>query len=110
MAGTAASGPLLPSIGRSRRLRATPASRSSPTGWYCSYKGHVSTANPSRLVSVKLTPVGRPHSFVSPERAGDRQPHPGDRVVVQGESGTAVGTVVRSVPELVERRLPAGDP
>ena len=70
----------------------------------------MSASNPSRLVSVKLTPVGRPHSFVSMERSGDRQPHPGDQVVVQGESGTAVGTVVRSIPQLVERRLPAGDP
>jgi len=70
----------------------------------------VSSPNPPRLVSVKLTPVGRPHSFVSMERAGDRQPNPGDQVVVQGESGTAVGTVIRSVPQLVARRLPAGDP
>jgi len=60
-------------------------------------------------VSVKLTPVGRQHSFVSMERTGDRPPRTGDQVVVQGESGTAVGTVVRSIPQLVERRLPAGD-
>ena len=70
----------------------------------------MNAANPARLVSVKLTPVGRPHSFVSMERAGDRQPSPGDQVVVQGESGTAVGTVIRSIPGLVARRLPAGDP
>jgi len=69
----------------------------------------VSASNPSRLISVKLTPVGRPHTFVSPERAGDRQPHTGDQVVVQDENGTAVGTVVRSVPQLVERRLPSGE-
>jgi len=69
----------------------------------------VSASNHSRLISVKLTPVGRAHTFVSPERSGDRQPHAGDRVVVQGEGGAAVGTVVRSIPELVERRLPAGD-
>src|SRR5262249_43991967 len=70
----------------------------------------VSAVNPPRLVSVKLTPVGRPHSVVSVERAGDRQPRTGDQVVVQDESGTAVGTVVRSIPALAERRLPAGDP
>jgi len=69
----------------------------------------VSASNPSRLISVKLTPVGRQHTFVSPERAGDRQPHTGDQVVVQDENGTAVGTVVRSVPQLVERRLPSGE-
>jgi cell fate regulator YaaT (PSP1 superfamily) len=44
------------------------------------------------------------------ERAGDRQPSPGDQVVVQGESGTAVGTVIRSIPQLVARRFPGGDP
>ena len=69
----------------------------------------MSASNPPRLVAVKLTPVGRPHSVVSTERAGDRPPRPGDQVVVQDDSGTAVGTVVRSIPTLVERRLPAGD-
>jgi cell fate regulator YaaT (PSP1 superfamily) len=67
------------------------------------------STNSSRLVSVKLTPVGRSHSFLSMERSGDRTPRPGQQVVVQGEGGSAVGTVVRSVPQLVERRLPPGE-
>ena len=62
-----------------------------------------------RLVSVKLTPVGRPHSFLATPRNGDSAPRPGERVVVQGESGPAMGTVVRGVPQTVERRLPQGD-
>ena len=69
----------------------------------------MSVPNSPRLISVKLTPVGRQHSFLSMERAGDRTPNPGDQVVVQSESGTAVGTVVRAVPKLVERRLPVGE-
>jgi cell fate regulator YaaT (PSP1 superfamily) len=63
---------------------------------------------PPRLVSVKLTPVGRPHTYLSANLPGDRAPRPGDSVVVQTEGGPAVGTLVRSIPQVVERR-PNGD-
>jgi cell fate regulator YaaT (PSP1 superfamily) len=65
---------------------------------------------PLRFVSVKLTPVGRVHSFAVREEEA-RLPHAGESVVVQTESGPAVGTVVRSVPALDDRRrLPADSP
>ena len=65
------------------------------------------TTNP-RLVSVKLTPVGRPHTFLSTGRP-DATPRPGERVVVQGDGGPAVGVVVRGVPQTAERRLSPGE-
>jgi len=65
------------------------------------------STNP-RLVSVKLTSVGRPHTFLSTGRP-DATPRPGERVVVQGEGGPAVGVVVRGVPQTAERRLPSGE-
>ena len=34
---------------------------------------------------------------------------PGDRVVVQTDGGPAVGTVVRAIPQLAERRRPPAD-
>ena len=58
------------------------------------------------LVAVKLTPVGRAQSFLLGDQA---RPLPGDRVVVQTDAGTAVGTVVRSIPQLDEKRRPTGD-
>ena len=70
----------------------------------------MSTPAGVRLVSVKLTPVGRPHTFVSTARNGDAAPQPGDQVVVQSEAGPAMGTVVRSVPQTVERRMPTFEP
>ncbi len=63
---------------------------------------------PARLVSVKLTPVGRAHSFLTDLPAG-AFPRAGDAVVVQAENGPAVGTVVRSVPQLDDRRRLAAD-
>ena len=70
----------------------------------------MSTPAGVRLVSVKLTPVGRPHTFVSTARNSDAAPQPGDQVVVQSEAGPAMGTVVRSVPQTVERRMPTFEP
>ena len=58
------------------------------------------------LVAVKLTPVGRAQSFLLGDQA---RPMPGDRVVVQTDAGPAVGTVVRSIPQLDEKRRPVGD-
>ena len=68
----------------------------------------MSTSTNPRLVSVKLTPVGRPHTFLSTARA-DAAPRPGEQVVVQSEGGPAVGVVVRGVPQTAERRLPPGE-
>jgi cell fate regulator YaaT (PSP1 superfamily) len=64
---------------------------------------------PIRLVSVKLSPVGRVQTLVGDDLPGDVQPRPGDAMVVHTESGQAVGTVVRSIPALVERRRPPAD-
>ncbi len=69
----------------------------------------MSVAPTVRLVSVKLSPVGRPHTYVSPNLPGGQVPRPGDAVVVQAEGGAAVGTLVRSIPQTVERRQHAGD-
>ncbi len=69
----------------------------------------MSTPTNARLVSVKLTPVGRPHTFLATPRSGDMAPRPGERVVVQSDGGAAVGTVVRGVPQVAERRLPQGE-
>jgi cell fate regulator YaaT (PSP1 superfamily) len=41
---------------------------------------------------------------MDPRHAQSGGPQPGDRVVVQSEAGAAVGTVVRSVPALAEKR------
>jgi cell fate regulator YaaT (PSP1 superfamily) len=68
----------------------------------------VSDPVPARLVSVKLTPVGRAQAFLT-DLPAHSLPRTGEQVVVQCEGGHAVGTVVRSVPELDERRRPAAD-
>jgi cell fate regulator YaaT (PSP1 superfamily) len=68
------------------------------------------SALPPRLVSVKLTPVGRSHTYLATNLPGGQTPHPGDAVVVQAEGGAAVGTLVRSIPQIVARRQQAGDP
>ena len=60
------------------------------------------------LVTVKLTPVGRGQTFVA-DRPPDAALRTGDRVVVQTDSGTAIGTVVRHVPQLDEKRRPPAD-
>ena len=66
-------------------------------------------ADPVRLVSVKLTPVGRAHTLPISDFPADSRPRPGTPVVVQTENGIAVGTVVRSIPQLEERRRPPAD-
>jgi cell fate regulator YaaT (PSP1 superfamily) len=60
------------------------------------------------LVAVKLTPVGRSQTFL-PADAADVAPRMGDRVVVQTDAGPAVGTVVRRIPALDDKRRPATD-
>ena len=58
---------------------------------------------PARLVSVKLTPVGRAQAFPAdlPETEALQ---PGDKVVVQCDNGPALATVVRSVSQLDAKR------
>jgi cell fate regulator YaaT (PSP1 superfamily) len=68
----------------------------------------VSDPVPVRLVSVKLTPVGRAQTFLA-DLPADVHPRAGDRVVVQAENGPALGIVVRSVPQLEERKRPPAD-
>lgn len=63
---------------------------------------------PARLVSVKLTPIGRAQTFLT-DLMDDAAPRAGDRVVVQSDAGPAVGTVVRSVSQLEDKRRPPPD-
>jgi cell fate regulator YaaT (PSP1 superfamily) len=60
------------------------------------------------LVSVKLTPVGRVQTL-RPDDPAEPAPRAGDRVVVRTHAGTAVGTVVRGIPQLDEKRRPPDD-
>jgi cell fate regulator YaaT (PSP1 superfamily) len=64
--------------------------------------------NPVRLVSVKLSPVGRAHTCVEAGEAGS-PPRVGQAVVIQTESGPAVGTVVPTIQRIAEKRAPSGD-
>src|SRR3954471_421561 len=58
----------------------------------------------ARTVSVKLTPVGRAQDFVLDRSESAVSPSRGDSIVVQTESGPAIGTVVASIPQVAERR------
>jgi len=69
----------------------------------------MNTPNAVRLVSVKLTPVGRAQTVLAGDLPRETPLRAGDRVVVQGEAGPALATVVRSIPELDEKRRPAAD-
>ncbi len=69
----------------------------------------MSEVTPHPFVSVKLTPVGRVHTFLLPELAFDTSPAPGDVVVVETDQGRAVGTVVRGIPALAARKAPVLD-
>jgi cell fate regulator YaaT (PSP1 superfamily) len=64
---------------------------------------------PVRLVSVKLSPVGRVQTLVADDVPAARPPRPGDQVVVNTEAGVSVATVVPSIPQLEERRRPPAD-
>ena len=68
----------------------------------------MSASDPARLVSVKLTPVGRAQTFVLDDQRGEA-PQVGEQVVVQTDGGPAVGTVVRGIPQVLERRRPAAE-
>ena len=69
----------------------------------------MNTSDPVRLVSVKLSPVGRAQTFLLDDRAFRSTPRAGDRVVVNADNGPAVGTVTRSVQEINARRRPPAD-
>lgn len=69
----------------------------------------VSASDPARLVSVKLTPVGRAQTFLLGDLPAGAVPLTGQQVVVQTDGGPAVGTVVRSIPQIAERRRPPAD-
>jgi cell fate regulator YaaT (PSP1 superfamily) len=69
----------------------------------------MNVSNGAPLVAVKLTPVGRSQTFLPADPAVTDGPRVGDRVVVQTESGTAIGTVVRRIPQLDDKRRPAAD-
>ena len=73
------------------------------------------------FVSVKFAPVGRTQTFLLPELAldaldpdtpaADVTPlSAGDAVVVQSAEGPAVGTVMRGIPQLQDRRRDMADP
>ena len=61
---------------------------------------------PVKLVSVKLSPVGRVQTFLA---GPGEEARVGDEVVVHTEAGDAGGTGVRSIPPIAERRRPAAD-
>jgi cell fate regulator YaaT (PSP1 superfamily) len=63
--------------------------------------------SPLRFVSVKLTPVGRAQTYAL--EADARLPRPHESVVVQTDSGTALGTVVAGIAQLDGKRQPAVD-
>ena len=80
------------------------------------------SSGPTRpFVSVKFSPVGRTYSFLLPELAldspedGDAAPPappavvPGDPVVVQTSEGRALGTVMRPIPALADKKAPPAD-
>ena len=69
----------------------------------------MNTPDPAPLVAVKLTPVGRAQTFLHGGLPPDVTPQPGDRVVVHVDGGPAVGTVVRRIPQLDDKRRPATD-
>jgi cell fate regulator YaaT (PSP1 superfamily) len=64
---------------------------------------------PVRLISVKLSTVGRAQTFLQGDLPAESVPSVGKQVLVQTEGGAAVGTVVRANPQLLERRRPPAD-
>jgi cell fate regulator YaaT (PSP1 superfamily) len=68
----------------------------------------MSTNQIARFVSVKFSPIGRPQTFLLGDLSlGDAPLVTGDKVVVQSESGTAVGAVVPTPSTVMDRRQPA---
>jgi cell fate regulator YaaT (PSP1 superfamily) len=69
----------------------------------------VSVQLPAPLVTVKLTPVGRAQTFLLGDVPPASVPRTGDGVVVNTDGGPALGTVVRSIPQLDAKRRPPAD-
>ena len=66
----------------------------------------MSPANP-RYVSVKFSPIGRAQTFLLNDLLfSDGAPSAGDKLVVQSDAGAAVGAVVSTAPQVLERRGP----
>jgi cell fate regulator YaaT (PSP1 superfamily) len=65
---------------------------------------------PPRLISIKLTPVGRVQYVALDGPPGERAPRPGEQVVVQTEAGPAVGVVVPTIRQIAERRRAGSEP
>jgi cell fate regulator YaaT (PSP1 superfamily) len=64
---------------------------------------------PVRYVSVKFAPMSRTQTFLLGDLSGQSAPVPGDKVVVNTDSGAAVGAVVPTITAVAERHLPSGD-
>ena len=69
----------------------------------------MSASDSARLISVKLTPVGRAQTFLAADPPVDPLPVPGLQIVVQTDNGPAVGRVVRSFSARDDKRRPAAD-
>lgn len=67
------------------------------------------TSRPLRFISVKLTSVGRAHTYAVDGNSVEPLPRAGASVVVQTEHGPAVGTVAASIPQTASRRPPASE-
>jgi cell fate regulator YaaT (PSP1 superfamily) len=67
------------------------------------------SAPAERLVSVKFNAVGRTQTFVADDLPPGAAPRVGDAVVVHADGGDAIGTVVRHVPQIADRRRPEAD-
>ena len=67
----------------------------------------MTTEASSACVSIKFTSVGRSHTFLLGDLRLAPSPEKGDRLIVQTESGPAVGTVTRTIPALVSRQQPS---
>ena len=69
-------------------------------------------AEPSRFVSVKFSPIGRTQTFLLDDKLfAEAPPGSGETVVVQSETGNAVGAIVPTPSVLMERRqAPEGSP
>ena len=66
---------------------------------------------PTRYVSVKFSPVGRVQTFLLADLGLAPIPTVGDRVVVHTDAGTAVGSMVPTIPNTAEKHnIPADSP
>ena len=62
---------------------------------------------PTRFVSVKFAPIGRPQTFLLNDLSfGADPPSVGDRVVVQSDAGSALGTIVPTPQGVMAKRHP----